>query len=104
MFSWGDNSVVKRGQAEVEERYTSCFSTEDAMEWHLQHIGSYQRGLLEIAPENVQPISKGMYTVLWQCIIGEPNIRVRKRVIYALQLEQTLREALQEENGAMTLS
>ena len=103
MFSWGDDSVVKRCQAELEVRYTSCFSTEDAMEWHLQHLGSYQRGLLEIAPENVQPSSKG-YTVLWQCIIGEPNIRVRKRVIYALQLEQALREALQEENGAMTLN
>ena len=103
MFSWGDNSVVKRCQAELEERYTSCFSTEDAMEWHLQHLGSYQRGLLEIAPENVQPSSKG-YTVLWQCIIGEPNIRVRKRVIYALQLEQTLREALLEKNGAMVFS
>ena len=103
MFSWGDNSVVERCHAELEERYTSCFSTEDAMEWHLQHLGSYQRGLLEIAPENVQPISKG-YTVLWQCIIGEPNIRVCKRVIYALQLEQTLREALLEKNGAMVFS
>lgn len=102
IISRENNSIVERCHAELEERYTSCFCTEDAMEWHLQHLGSYQRGLLEIAPENMQPKSKG-YTVLWQCIIGEPNIRVRKRVIYALHLEQTLRETLLEKNGAIVI-
>ena len=104
MFSFGKkNDVVECCRAELEERYTSCFRTEDAMEWHMQRIGSYQRGLLEIAPESEQPLSKG-YIVLWQCIIGEPDVRIRKRVIYALQLEHTLREALMEKNGAMVLS
>ena len=103
MFSWGKNDVVERCRAELEERYTLCFSMEDAIEWHQQRIGSYQRGLLEIAPESAQPFRKG-YIVLWQSIIGEPDVRVRKRVVYALQLEQTLHEALLEKNGAVVLS
>lgn len=87
--------VVAKCKAELEIKYTSLLTMEEVLRWHAQNKAATGKSILLREAYACDGFSK-----LRHSVITSEGVAVKDRLIWAIQLEESLALKLDEGNGA----